>query len=93
MRPGPLLSSNLVGHAMKDSEMLDELIDRFKTLEADSERGCLERFLFLLNTVTRILWFENKDPEARLTMFVLRCRISKGTNSGSRVAPALIIAD
>ena len=57
--------------------MVDELISRFEALDNDTERRCLEGFLFSLTGVSRILWGENDDPEARLLMMVQVSQINR----------------
>lgn len=48
-----------------------QLIKRFKTLEPESERKCLEYFLFGLTGINRQLWLKEQDSEIRLrTLFL-----------------------
>jgi hypothetical protein len=44
---------------------VSELIARFETLGVESERRCLESFLYSLTGVVRILWHQDKDFESR----------------------------
>jgi len=44
---------------------IDPIIRRFETLDPETERRCLETFLYSLTGVVRMLWFEDQTPERR----------------------------
>jgi hypothetical protein len=50
--------------------VFEQLIERFETLDAESERRCLETFLYSLTGVNRLLWVQNSDSETRMRTLV-----------------------
>src|SRR5678816_3559737 len=50
--------------------MVERLIKRFETLDPESERRCLETFLYSLTGVNRVLWGQELDSQTRMRTLV-----------------------
>ena len=50
--------------------MLEQAIKRFESLDPETERRCLESFLYALTNVARYLLAKHADSEARLRILI-----------------------